>query len=89
MTEDEIGCRARRVIADCLDVDEALLTYNLHLIADLRADSLDRVEIFMDLEAAFGLELTDEDCEAMQTVGDVLRVVTTALGAVEVSGATS
>lgn len=81
MTEDEIGDRVRRVIAACLDVDETLLTYDLHLLADLRADSLDRVEIFMELEAEFGLELADEEGEAMQTVGDALRIITAALAA--------
>lgn len=81
MTEDEIGDRVRRVIGGCLGVERDRVTEDAHLLIDLRADSLARVEIFMDLEAAFGLELADEDGEAMQTVADAIRVVTAALAA--------
>ncbi|MFT3972170.1 MAG: acyl carrier protein [Amaricoccus sp.] len=84
----EIADRLRRVIADCLLADIARMTDDAHFVADLHADSLDRLEIFMALEDAFGVELPEEDGEAMQTVGDALRMVSAALGAVEVPGAT-
>ena len=41
---------------------------------DLNADSLDLVELVMGLEDEFGLEVEDEDVEAIKTVGDAIRV---------------
>lgn len=75
----EIADRVRRVIAACLDIDIARVTDDAYLLVDLRADSLERVEMFMDLEAEFRIELADEDGEAMQTVEDAVRIVSAAL----------
>jgi acyl carrier protein len=43
-----------------------------HLIADLGADSLDAVELVMELEEVFSIEIPDEDCEKMKTVGQIV-----------------
>ncbi|MEQ9363111.1 MAG: acyl carrier protein, partial [Leptospirales bacterium] len=42
---------------------------------DLGADSLDTVELVMALEEEFGIEISDEDAEKIQTVGDVSKYV--------------
>lgn len=85
----EIADRLRRVIADRLLTNVEQVTDDAHFVADLHADSLDRLEILLALEAAFGLELPEEGGEAMQTVGDALRMVNAALDAVKVPDATS
>jgi acyl carrier protein len=68
--------RVRRVIQMHLGVmpeetkDEALLQ------ADLKADSLDCVEIVMMLEEEFNLAITDDDAAKVESVGDAIRLVT-------------
>ena len=44
-----------------------------HLVEDLHADSLDVVELVMDLEQEFDTEIPDEELPKVQTVGDILR----------------
>ncbi len=52
-----------------------LVTDELHLRRDLGMESLDHVEMVMDLEKRFNIDVADNDAEAMQTVGDVIRLV--------------
>lgn len=77
----EIAPRVRAVIARRLMTDVARVTDHAHILMDLHADSLDRVEIALALEEGFGIRLRDDDIETAQTVGDVLRIVTAALAA--------
>jgi acyl carrier protein len=44
-------------------------------IEDLGADSLDAVELILEMEEEFGLEISDEDAEKIRTVGDAVRYV--------------
>lgn len=65
--------RIRRVIMNHLGVEEAPDTAGL--AADLGADSLDMVEMRMDLEDEFGVDLPDEEIAMILTVGDAIRYV--------------
>ncbi|MCB1171724.1 MAG: acyl carrier protein [Leptospiraceae bacterium] len=58
-----------------LGVDESEVTPEAHFIDDLGADSLDTVELVMALEEEFGVEISDEDAEKIQTVGDVIKYI--------------
>ena len=60
------------IIAKQLDVDVTTITKESRLIEDLHADSLDIVELVMDLEQEFDAEIPDEDLPKMQTVADIL-----------------
>jgi len=46
-----------------------------HFINDLNYDSLDRVEFTMAMEDEFGIHVSDEEAEQLQTVGDVVRYI--------------
>lgn len=62
----------RRIIAEQLGIDLALLKLEHKLQDDLGADSLDNIEIVMALEEAFGIALPDEEVETalvQNTVG--------------------
>ena len=52
-----------------------------NILEDLGADSLDVVELVMAIEEAFDIEISDEDAEAMQTVGDIERYIITKVAA--------
>ncbi len=72
---DELFEKVRSIIAQQLGADEAEITEDSHFIEDLGADSLDTVELVMALEEEFGIEISDEDAEKIQTVGDVIKYI--------------
>lgn len=64
-----------QIISDQLGVDKDQLTMETSFINDLGADSLDTVELVMEFEQKFDLEIPDEEAEKIQTVGDVVRYI--------------
>ena len=67
--------KIKAIIVEQLGVDENEVTPEAHFIDDLGADSLDTVELVMALEEEFGIEISDEDAEKIQTVGDVAKYI--------------
>nr|WP_308422149.1 acyl carrier protein [Pullulanibacillus camelliae] len=67
--------RVKKIVADRLDVDEADVKPEASFKEDLEADSLDVVELVMELEDEFDLEISDEDAEKILTVGDVVEYI--------------
>jgi acyl carrier protein len=64
----------RILVAKQLGVDIASVTSETHFTYDLGADFLDRVELMIAIEDQFaGVEITDDDVEQMQIVGDLIR----------------
>jgi len=74
LAEDILG-RVKKIVADRLDVDEADVKPEASFKEDLEADSLDVVELVMELEDEFDLEISDEDAEKILTVGDVVEYI--------------
>ena len=70
--------RIRKILAEKFGVDEAHLLPDLSFTADLNADSLDIVEISMAFENEFGIEIFDEDIEAIKTIGDAEQFIANA-----------
>ncbi len=67
--------RLRKIIVDQLGVDEAQVTMEASFREDLKADSLDLVELIMAIEEEFGGEVSDEDAQKIVTVGDAVRYI--------------
>lgn len=67
--------KIKSIIVEQLGVEESEVTEDAHFIDDLGADSLDTVELVMALEEEFGVEISDEDAEKIQTVGDVKKFI--------------
>lgn len=57
-----VAGRVRRVIADSIGLEESDVTPSALLADDLGMDSLDGAEVVMDLEAAFKIEIDDNEC---------------------------
>ena len=72
--------KVKSIIVEQLGVSESEVTEQSHFIDDLGADSLDTVELVMALEEEFGIEISDEDAEKIQTVGDVLSYIDNNVG---------
>ena len=69
----EIQEKVVKIIVDKLGVNAAEVTPEATFTGHLGADSLDSVELMMDFESEFGVEIPQEVAESMQTVGDVLN----------------
>lgn len=64
------------IIVEQLKVSPEEVSLEASFIEDLGADSLDLVELIMAMEEEFGLEISDEDAEKIQTVQDAVNYVT-------------
>ena len=77
----EVQDKIKQIIVDELGVDEAEVTENARFIEDLGADSLDIVELVMEFEKEFNMDIPDEDAEKLRTVGDALGYLNQKVGA--------
>lgn len=71
----EVLERVTKIIVDRLGVDESQVTLEASFKDDLGADSLDVVELVMELEDEFDMEISDEDAEQIGTVGDAVNYI--------------
>ena len=74
--QDRIGPRIIEVIANQLSLREESITPDARFIDDLGADSLDIVELIMEMEEEFDVEIPDEEVEKMVCVKDVIDFIT-------------
>ncbi|MGI8842233.1 MAG: acyl carrier protein [Gemmatimonadaceae bacterium] len=65
--------KVKQIIAKELGVEMEKLTSEASFMEDLGADSLDTVELVMEFEKEFNIDIPDEDAEKMRTVGDALN----------------
>ncbi len=71
MTENDVFEQIKAILVERLGVDEEKVTPDTTFKEDLGADSLDIVELVMELEDTFDTEISDEDAEELTTVGKV------------------
>ncbi len=67
--------RVKRIVVDRLGVDESEVSLEASFKEDLGADSLDVVELVMELEDEFDMEISDEDAEKITSVGEVVNYI--------------
>jgi acyl carrier protein len=75
-SRDEVFERIKEVLSERLSVEESDITEEANFQEDLDADSLDLVEMIMELEDQFGIKIPDEDAQKIQTVGQAVEYVT-------------
>ena len=67
--------KVKDVVLDKLGVEDSQITMEASFVNDLGADSLDTVELIMELEEEFGIEIPDEDAENITTVGAAVNYI--------------
>ncbi|OUM91532.1 MAG: acyl carrier protein [Caldibacillus debilis] len=72
---DDILERVKKIIVDRLGVEESQVTPEATFKDDLGADSLDVVELVMEMEDEFGITVSDEDSEKIVTIGDAVEYI--------------
>jgi acyl carrier protein len=75
MAEKSIEQRVKEIIAENLEVNADQVVGEAKLIEDLGADSLDAVELIMNLEEEFDLEIPDDAAEGLVKVSDVIAYI--------------
>ena len=67
--------KVKEIIVDKLGVEDGKITMEAKFIDDLGADSLDTVELIMQFEEEFGIEIPDEDAEGLLSVGQAVDYI--------------
>jgi acyl carrier protein len=71
----DVEARVKEIIINKLGVEDSQITLEASFTNDLGADSLDTVELVMEFEKAFSLQIPDEDAEKIGTVGDAVKYI--------------
>ena len=71
----EIESRVKAIIIEKFGVSESMVTSEANFTNDLSADSLDRVELIMEIEDEFGISIPEDAAEKIATVGDAVKFV--------------
>ncbi len=71
----DIASRVKAIIVDKLGVDENEVTPEASFTNDLGADSLDTVELIMEFEKEFNIDIPDDKAESIGTVGDAVKYI--------------
>lgn len=71
----EISAKVKAIIVEKLVIDESEVTNDSNFMSDLGADSLDTVELIMEFEKEFDLQIPDDDAEKITTVGEAIKYI--------------
>ena len=80
-TELTVADRLRKIIVQLLSVEESnSIQDTTRFIEDLNADSLDMIELVMDIEDEFDVSITDEEAEKVETFEQAVAMIEKAIG---------
>ena len=71
--------KVKEIIIDKLGIEDSKITMEANFIDDLGADSLDTVELIMQFEEEFGIEIPDEEAENLLSVGQAVDYISNKL----------
>ena len=68
--------KVKTIISEKLNVDQEEIKLESSIVDDLGADSIDLIELIMNLEEEYGISISDEEAVKLKTVGDVVDFIT-------------
>jgi acyl carrier protein len=71
----DIRQRVISLIAERMAVEPDQITDDTHFVNDLQSDSLDMAELVIDLEEEFGMNISDEEAQKIETVGQTIKYI--------------
>lgn len=71
----DIATRVKEIIIDKLGVDQSEVTPEASFNNDLGADSLDTIELIIEFEKEFNIEISDDKAESIGTVGEAIQYI--------------
>jgi acyl carrier protein len=74
-TEDEIFKQIRTTMVELFELEETVVTPDAHLFEDLGLDSIDAVDLIVNLKKETGIKVKPEDFKSVRTVDDVVKTV--------------
>ncbi|MFV9930566.1 MAG: acyl carrier protein [Rickettsia endosymbiont of Haemaphysalis japonica] len=72
---DKIEQKVIEMVAEKLNKDKSIITTDSRFIEDLKADSLDTVELMMAIEVEYGIDIPDDEATKIKTVSDVIKYI--------------
>ena len=72
---DDVKAKIKKIVADHLGIEEEKVTDEASFTDDLGADSLDTVELIMEFEKEFDMQIPDDEAESMKTVGEAIKYI--------------
>lgn len=79
ISNEEILLRLKDILRDTFEIDPARVTPDAHLFTDLELDSIDAVDLAIQVQDMTGMRIKPEDFKAVRTVDDVVATVRTLL----------
>ena len=67
--------RLKKLLSDCVGIDAAQIKLTDHLVTDLNMDSLDLVEIVMDIENEFKIQIEPTEADLASTVSLIIELI--------------
>lgn len=74
-TTDKIEQKVIEMVAEKLNKDKSIITTDSRFIEDLKADSLDTVELMMAIEVEYGIDIPDDEATKIKTVSDIIKYI--------------
>lgn len=74
-TPEEIATKVVEIVSEQMSVNKAEVKRETSFVNDLNADSLDTVELVMELEDEFDMNIPDDEAEKLQTVGQAIDYI--------------
>ena len=74
-TTDKIEQKVIEMVAEKLNKDKSIITTDSRFIEDLKADSLDTVELMMSIEVEYVIDIPDDEATKIKTVSDVIKYI--------------
>jgi acyl carrier protein len=75
LSDHDIETKVIQIVSEQMSVDKGEITRQTSFVNDLNADSLDTVELVMELEDEFDMTIPDEEAEKLKTVGEAIDYI--------------